>query len=92
MFQTHAGLSKLYEVSCKELDILVTLIQNNPAVLGARMMGGGFGGCTLNIVREEAIPALVEFVSHSYTLLTGLKCKTYIAQIEEGTGIIHPNN
>ncbi|HVE61797.1 MAG TPA: galactokinase, partial [Chitinophagaceae bacterium] len=59
MFQTHEGLSKQYEVSCKELDFLVTYVKNNPAVLGARMMGGGFGGCTINLVKEEAIHNLI---------------------------------
>ncbi len=91
MFQTHNGLSKLYEVSCKELDILVELVHNNPAVLGARMMGGGFGGCTLNIVKDEAIILLIESVSKSYKQATGLECKAYIVEIEDGTTITHPN-
>ncbi len=51
MFETHEGLSKLYEVSCNELDILVEIAQHNPAIIGARMMGGGFGGCNINIVK-----------------------------------------
>ncbi len=55
MYQTHDGLSKEYEVSCKELDFLVEAVRNNPEVLGARMMGGGFGGCTINIVKESSI-------------------------------------
>ena len=47
MFETHDGLSKMYEVSCKELDYLVEFVRNNDAVIGARMMGGGFGGCVI---------------------------------------------
>jgi galactokinase len=66
MFQTHNGLSKQYEVSCKELDFLVDHVKNNPAVLGARMMGGGFGGCTINLVKEEAINNIIKEVSESY--------------------------
>ena len=50
MYATHEGLSKLYEVSCEELDFLVEQASKYPAVIGARMMGGGFGGCTINIV------------------------------------------
>jgi galactokinase len=53
MFETHDGLSRLYEVSCEELDFLVTSAKKYQEVLGARMMGGGFGGCTINILRAE---------------------------------------
>ncbi|RYY82616.1 MAG: galactokinase, partial [Chitinophagaceae bacterium] len=59
LYRTHRGLSDEYEVSCSELDFLVNSVRENDAVLGARMMGGGFGGCTLNIVREDAIDSLV---------------------------------
>ncbi len=56
MFQTHWGLSKEYEVSCDESDMLVTLASTFPdEVLGARQMGGGFGGCTINLVRKDAV-------------------------------------
>ena len=51
MFETHQGLSESYKVSCKELDFLVNEVKDSGIVLGARMMGGGFGGCTLNIVK-----------------------------------------
>ena len=59
VFGSHEGLSKWYEVSCKELDFLVDIARKNPGVLGARMMGGGFGGCTINIVKTEAYDAYV---------------------------------
>lgn len=88
MFDTHEGLSKQYEVSCKELDFLVDAVKNNPAVLGARMMGGGFGGCTINIVKEEAIDKLVEELSRSYTKATGLQLTAYVAGIEDGTSVM----
>jgi galactokinase len=53
MYATHKGLSLDYEVSCPELDLLVHLARKNPAVLGSRMMGGGFGGCTISLIKEE---------------------------------------
>src|ERR1019366_310998 len=58
MFTTHDGLNKMYEVSCKELNFLVDFVRNNEAVIGARMMGGGFGGCTINLVKETEIDRL----------------------------------
>jgi galactokinase len=85
MFQTHDGLSKQYEVSCKELDFLVDAVRNNPDVVGARMMGGGFGGCTINIVREEAIDALVKTIGESYQKNMDKELTAYIAQVEDGT-------
>lgn len=89
MFKTHEGLSKEYEVSCKELDFLVNAVKNNTAVLGARMMGGGFGGCTINLVKEESIEKLVEEISEFYQREMNLPLTTYIAQIENGTEIIN---
>lgn len=88
MFQTHDGLSREYEVSCKELDFLVDHVRNNEAVLGARMMGGGFGGCTINLVKEDAIEALVAETTKIYGEKMNLELLTYIAQIEDGTSVI----
>ena len=88
MFQTHDGLSKEYEVSCKELDFLVDAVRNNPDVVGARMMGGGFGGCTINIIREEIIQPLVKEVGESYQKNMGKELTPYIAQVEDGTSLL----
>lgn len=88
MFRTHDGLSKEYEVSCKELDFLVDAVRNNPNVIGARMMGGGFGGCTINIVKEEAIDSLVKEIGESYQKEQGKELTAYIARVEDGTSII----
>lgn len=88
MFATHEGLSKLYEVSCKEADWLVDAAKNNANVLGARMMGGGFGGCTINIVKDEAIDQLVEKLSQGYKEKMGLELSAYISNIENGTEVI----
>jgi galactokinase len=88
MFETHHGLSKLYEVSCAELDFLVSQVKDNPAVLGARMMGGGFGGCTINLVKEEAIEELIKTATISYALAMNKPLKAYIAKIEAGTSLL----
>lgn len=88
MFATHEGLSKLYEVSCKELDYLVDFVKNNDAVIGARMMGGGFGGCTINIIKEEAIETLIASIKPAYETEMNLPLSYYIASIENGTEII----
>ncbi|MBX2924147.1 MAG: galactokinase [Chitinophagaceae bacterium] len=85
MFLTHNGLSKEYEVSCREIDWLVDYVRNNPEVLGARMMGGGFGGCSINLVKEKAIDPLVEHISKQYKEATGLTLDAYVVQIENGT-------
>ena len=88
MFATHEGLKLLYEVSCPELDFLVDQVKGHPAVLGARMMGGGFGGCTINIVKEEAIESLVAMLEPLYEKHTQKKLSHYIASIEEGTSML----
>ncbi|MEI9945350.1 MAG: galactokinase [Chitinophagaceae bacterium] len=88
IFETHRGLSEEYEVSCKELDFLVNAVKSNPAVLGARMVGGGFGGCTINIVKEEAVDNLIEQLTSIYKKEMGLDLSTYIAGIEQGTELI----
>jgi len=88
MFATHEGLSNDYEVSCKELDFLAAAVKNNPAVLGARMMGGGFGGCTINIVKEEAIDELSATLYKNYKAAMGMELTTYIVQTDDGTAIL----
>lgn len=89
MFATHEGLSKEYEVSCKELDYLVDYVKGNGDILGARMMGGGFGGCTINIIKEEAIDGLVQKISADYQQAMNLELTHYIAVIEDGTTLIY---
>jgi galactokinase len=89
MFATHDGLSELYSVSCKELDFLVEQVRDNENVLGARMMGGGFGGCTINIVKEEAIDGLIEKISANYNRAMNKELKAYVAQIEDGAAMLN---
>jgi galactokinase len=88
MFETHDGLSQGYEVSCKELDFLVDAVRDSEYVIGARMMGGGFGGCTINIVKNEAIDELVKTISSVYNIEMKLPLTAIVAGIEDGTSII----
>ena len=88
MFATHNGLSKDYEVSCKELDFLVDEVHNNTSVFGARMMGGGFGGCTINLVKEEAVEDLIKEISSTYQKEMNLPLTAYIVSIEDGTSVL----
>lgn len=93
MYQTHIGLSEEYDVSCEELDFLVDEVKSNPAVLGARMMGGGFGGCTINLVKEDEIDALSQKLSMAYKQKFNLELSTYLVQIEDGSNLIkHVNS
>jgi len=88
MFETHKGLSKAYEVSCKELDFLVEEVRDLDEVLGARMMGGGFGGCTINIVKEEAIDGLISKLSQRYHDQFGLALSAYVVETGNGSQVI----
>ncbi|MFN4286642.1 MAG: galactokinase [Lacibacter sp.] len=88
MFATHDGLSHMYGVSCKELDWLVDQVRQHEAVIGARMMGGGFGGCTINLIREDAIEPLLEKLQPAYEAAMGLPLTGYVATIENGTEIL----
>jgi len=88
MFKSHDGLSHEYEVSCPELDWLVEAVRDNPLVAGARMMGGGFGGCTINIIREGAITELVEDVTIHYEREMGKKLSVYFARTADGTRVV----
>jgi galactokinase len=71
LYESHAGLQYDYEVSCRELDLLVKLVKEETFVLGARMMGGGFGGCTINIIHKDSIAALLEKIGPVYKENTG---------------------
>lgn len=91
MFATHDGLSSMYAVSCKELDWLVNYVSASESVIGARMMGGGFGGCTINLIKEEAIDQLIAEITPAYEKEMNLPLTYYVASIENGTEIIIDN-
>ena len=88
MFETHEGLSKLYEVSCPELDFLVEAVSHNENVLGARMMGGGFGGCTINIIKKTAVEEITKELSAKYNQAMHKELSYYITSIEDGTHLV----
>ncbi|VAX25411.1 Galactokinase [hydrothermal vent metagenome] len=92
MYETHEGLKNKYEVSCDELDYLVDQTLNIPGVLGARMMGGGFGGCTINLIRNEYLEETISTMSEVYENKFGRKLKSYITKIEDGTGELTDHN
>jgi galactokinase len=75
--ESHAGLRADYEVSCPELDLMAGLARQQPEVLGARMMGGGFGGCTINLVAQVAVPSVIEKVLDAYHRATGIAGAAY---------------
>ncbi len=83
MYQTHFGLSRLYEVSCEELDFLNSLARRMD-VTGSRVMGGGFGGCTINLVRKELYQPFVDAAVKEFTSRFGHAPKIYDVEISDG--------
>jgi len=88
MFATHRGLSREYGVSCAELDFLVDNVRGMDQVLGARMMGGGFGGCTINLVHQDFIPELLAHSTEAYGLAFGKELKSYVASLADGAQLV----
>ena len=84
MTQSHISLRDDYEVTGPQLDALAEAAWKVDGVIGSRMTGGGFGGCTVSLVRDEAIPTFIEQVGKEYTEKTGLKADFYIAEIGDG--------
>lgn len=88
MYETHDGLQHEYEVSCPELDFLVDQTRGNASVLGARMMGGGFGGCTINLVENSAVDDFEESMKKAYLDQYHIDLPCYRVKITDGTGEI----
>ena len=84
MNASHVSLRDDYEVSSKELDVLVELAWKQPGILGARMTGAGFGGCTVNLVRADAAAAFAEAVRRGYEQALGLKAEIYVCRASDG--------
>jgi galactokinase len=91
MFATHDRLSLLYEVSCPELDFLVKELKDNPNIIGARMMGGGFGGCTINLIKKEATASVVQKLVASYHKTFQKNLLSYEVNIDDGASILFPS-
>ncbi len=87
MFATHDGLSKDYEVSCEELDLLVDLAKEETAVIGSRLMGGGFGGCTINLVKKGQEQQIKDKFSKLYNEAFGIELKIYDVKVSNGTSL-----
>jgi galactokinase len=85
MTETHQGLSEDYEVSCAEIDFLVDAVQQEKSVLGARMMGGGFGGCSINLVEKGIENELIDKITIAYRNQFGIELKAYKVKIAKGT-------
>ena len=88
IYQSHEGLTKQYKVSCNELDFLVNQAKENKSVLGARMMGGGFGGCTINLVAKDKANRFAEEASKAYKKEFNKECSVYFIKLSEGTHLI----
>ena len=88
MYQSHKGLSMDYQVSCPELDFLVDYTIAYPQVIGARMMGGGFGGCTINLIEKTAVSHFKKDVSAAYKNHFNTACSIYRVKLSQGTHLV----
>jgi len=88
LYASHESLSRDYEVSCPELDLMVNLASNVEGVVGARMTGAGFGGCTVNLVHEEALDRFRDDVIKTYRAQTGLPGEMYVCRPADGLHIV----
>jgi galactokinase len=87
MYESHEGLKNMYKVSCEELDFLVAQTKDIPEILGARMVGGGFGGCTINLVKKDSKKSLNKIVLE-YQLKFNIKPSIYFVEISDGVKLI----
>lgn len=88
MFQAHWALSKEYEVSCDELDFLIAVVENSTEVIGARMMGGGFGGCTINIVKKGNTQQLIQEIAPKFNTQFGFEFTPIHIKIANGSSLL----
>jgi galactokinase len=92
MRESHRSLRDNYEVSCKELDLMVKIAEAQPGVIGARMTGGGFGGCTINLVESSGVDAFKQTVAAKYLAQTGLKPEIYVSPAADGVHQVDPSS
>jgi galactokinase len=93
MYASHASLRDDYEVSCPELDLLVELARNlgeAGGVVGSRMTGGGFGGCTVSLVRTEAVHAVADAIARGYQQQTGIAPTVFTSRPARGAHVVSP--
>ena len=92
LYQSHLGLQHQYKVSCDELDFLVDLTKKNNKIAGARMMGGGFGGCTINLIKKDAVASFSKHVTAAYQEKFGYNCSIYHVNLSQGTHLMKDKN
>ncbi|MTE26380.1 galactokinase [Winogradskyella ouciana] len=88
LFESHIGQSKMYDISCTELDFLVDEAKKSAYVIGARMMGGGFGGCTINLVLKKEVEDFKLKISKAYKKNFNKDCSIYNVKLGDGTRVI----
>jgi len=88
MNESHESLRKDYEVSCAELDAMVEIARRQRDCFGARLTGAGFGGCTVNLVRDEAVDAFTARVAHEYQERTKIAPQIYICRATGGASVL----
>lgn len=88
MNASHTSLRDDYEVSCEEIDILVDLAWATEGVIGSRITGGGFGGCTVSIVKNDAVDNFIETIGQKYEEKVGHKAEFYVVDIGDGAGVL----
>ena len=88
MNASHVSLRDDYEVSCEEIDILVDLAWSINGVIGSRITGGGFGGCTVSIVKNDAVDGFIETIGAKYEEKVGHKAEFYVVDIGDGARIL----
>jgi galactokinase len=88
LFQSHHGLRHNYQVSCEELDFMVDFAKTQAGVLGARMMGGGFGGCTINIVHKDVAANYIDAISKAYREQFNIELTPIEVSLSDGAEIL----
>lgn len=85
---SHASLRDLFEVSCPELDVMVEIAAATPGVVASRMTGGGFGGCTVSLVRPDAVDGFQRRILRDYTARTGRSPRVWVVSAVAGAGVV----
>ncbi|MFC4723274.1 galactokinase [Geojedonia litorea] len=88
LFAAHSGAQHQFKISCDELDFLVNKAKENPQIIGARMMGGGFGGCTINLIKKDALEQFTRDISRAYLEAFNHHCSFYFVKLSQGTHLI----
>lgn len=89
IFQSHNGLQTQYKVSCDELDFLIQKAKESSAVIGSRMMGGGFGGCTISLIEKDKTERFTSEISEAYEHKFNHECSIYHIKLSNGTHIVN---